>query len=234
MTDIPNTLPVHAHGLHIDDLFHEAKNWLDGSGVSSAADAEGVAKLLDAVRQARKAADEQRKVEKAPHDAAAKAVQEAWVPLLAKCDLVAATCKEALNPWQRKLDDEQRAIAEAANAEAERLRLVALEAAQGAAQTGDLSAREIADDALKAAETARKVASKADNAKPQVAGGSRAIGLRTSWIAELADARAALTHYMKVDGDELKAWILAKAQRDVNNGAREIPGILVRSERNAA
>ena len=102
----------------IDGLFAEAKNWLDGKGVHSEADATGVSKLLDAARQAKKLADEARKEEKRPHDEKVKAVQEKWKPILEKADLVAETCKAALTPWLQKVEAEKRAIAEKARREA--------------------------------------------------------------------------------------------------------------------
>src|SRR3546814_6319433 len=46
--------------------------------------ADAVGKLLDMIRQAKKAADEQRVIEKKPYDDAAKAVQTKYKPLIDK------------------------------------------------------------------------------------------------------------------------------------------------------
>lgn len=231
---IPNAPPVATHGMHIDDLWDEAKGFLDGNPISTPEEAQGVAKLLDALRTARKAADEQRKLEKAPHDLAGKAVQEAWNPLLVKCDLATGTCKDVLTPWQRKLDDEQRALADAAAEEAEKLRIAALEAARGAAQSGDLSARADADDALKAAESASKTASRLDRAKPQVAGGSRAVGLRTSYGAEITDILAFSRWAWANRRTDYEAFLNDLAEREGRRGPVEIPGLTVHTIRKSA
>jgi len=228
---IPNAPPVETHGLHINDLFDEAKHWLDGDGIKSESEAEGVAKLLDAIRQARKAADEQRKVEKAPHDAAAKAVQEAWTPLLAKCDLAAGAAKDALTPWQRAKEAEQRAEAEKARAEADRLALAAQEAF---AAGGGLEALEEAERLLKEAARAEEAAAKLDKAKPQVAGGSRAIGLRTSYRAEVTDYTAFARWAWAHRKEEYESFLNDMAAHEGRGGPVSIPGMIVHAERNAA
>jgi hypothetical protein len=230
---IPNAPPVEAHGLHIDDLWHEAKGILDGAGVQSDADAEMVAKLLDALRQAKKGADEQRALEKKPHDDAAKAVQSAWKPLLDKCDLAADTCKKALAPFLTAKEAAQRAEADRARIAAEDAQRVAQEQLR-AAQPTDLAAREQAERALKEADGATKAAARLDKSKAHAAGGSRAIGLRSYWIAELVDPVVALKHYREHQPDALKAWLVDQAQRDANAGARAIPGFAINEDRRAA
>ena len=46
--------PYEAIKAHIDDLYGEAKNWLDGAPIATAAQADEVARLLDLMRQAHK------------------------------------------------------------------------------------------------------------------------------------------------------------------------------------
>lgn len=229
-----NAPPVATHGMHIEDLFDEAKHWLDGSGVHSPEDAEGVAKLLSAIRQARNAADEQRKTEKKPHDDAAKAVQGTWAPLLAKCDLASGACKDALTPYQMKLEDEQRAIADAARDEAERLRIAALEAATGARASGSLVDREEAEIALKSADSAFKTATKLDKATPKIAGGERAIGLRTSYETEITDYTAFARWAWAQRRIEYEAFLNDLAEREGRRGPVQIPGLIVRPIRKSA
>lgn len=230
---IPNAPPVEVHGLHIDDLYDEAKGILDGAGVQTDADAEMVAKLLDMLRQAKKAADEQRATEKRPHDDAAKAVQAAWKPLLDKCDLAADVCKKALAPFLTAKEAAQREAADKAREEAEAAQRAAM-AARQAAPADDLAAREQAEAAIKRANQASKVAARLDKSKAHAVGGSRAIGLRSYWIATLVDPTAALKHYREHQPEALKAWLLEQAQRDVNAGARAIPGFAVNEDRRAA
>lgn len=230
---IPNAPPVEAMGMHIDDLYDEAKGILDGAGVKSDADAEMVAKLLDMTRQAKKGADAQRAAEKKPHDDAAAAVQTAWKPLLAKCDLVTDTCKKALAPYLEAKGAAQRAEAARIAKAAEDARNAAL-AARHAAPVSDLAAREDAERLDAIARDAEKQAARAGKTKAHATGGSRAIGLRSYWIAELVDPVAALKHYREHQPEALKAWLVDQAQRDANSGSRVIPGFAINEERRAA
>lgn len=230
---IPNAPPVQAMGMHIDDLYDEAKGILDGAGVKSDGDAEMVAKLLDMSRKARKDADEQRAVEKKPHDDAAKAVQAQWKPLLDKCDLIATTCKQALAPFLAAKEAAQRVEADRLAREAEEARQAALEARKSA-PVDDLAAREEVERLDALANAAENQAGKASKVKAHAAGGTRAIGLRSYWIAELVDPTTALKHYRDTRPEDLKAWLSEQAQRDVHAGVRSIPGFAVSEERRAA
>jgi hypothetical protein len=154
MTLSNNPPPVEAHGMHIDDLYATAADFLDGQPVENQGQAEALGKLLAAFREARTGADEQRKIEKKPHDDAGKAVQAAWNPLIEKCERAEKIAKNAIGAWQLKLEAEQRTAAvEAARvAEAER---AAAQAARDAAQGSDrLSDAEEAEAALKRAKDA--------------------------------------------------------------------------------
>ena len=59
----------------------------------------------------------------------------------------------------------------------------------------------------------------------------RAVSLRSRWIAVLSDSAAALRHYREHQPAALKAWLTEQAQRDVNAGARDIPGFTIDEER---
>jgi hypothetical protein len=225
--------PIEGHRLNVEDLYAEAKEWLDGEGIQTEGQAQEVAKLLDMLRQAHKAADAARAAEKKPHDDAAKAVQAAWKPLLDKADLAIATAKKAIAPYLERKDAEQRAIAQAAREEAARIAAQAEEAAR-AARPDDLEAQAALEATRKAAAAAERVASKADKARPNVAGAARAVTLRTTYVAELTNAKDALRFYMERQPEALKEWLLEQAQRDVNAGAHTIPGFNIREERNAA
>lgn len=228
-----NPPPVETHSLHIEDLYDNAKGILDGAGVQTEADAEMVAKLLTTLREARKAADEQRAIEKKPHDDAGKAVQTAWKPLLDKCDLAASVCKQALTPFQVRKEAEQRAIADAARKDAEE-RQAAATAALRASSATDLAAREEAEQLLKQADRATKDAARLDKARPNIAGGGRAIGLRTSYRAEVTDLLAlgkwAWTHRRA----DYEAFLIDLAERESRNGPVSIPGVIIHTERKAA
>jgi hypothetical protein len=227
-----NPPPFETWSLHIEELFEEAGNFLDGEPILTQGQADAVGVLLDALRTAKRDADAERAKEKKPHDDAGKAVQAIWKPLLDKCDLAVSTAKKALTPWLQHLDDIQREAAEKARHEAEEARLAAIEAHRAAST--DLAAAERAEELEKAAAQAQKLANRADKAKPQAMGGARAIGLRTSYAAIIDDQRALLNHYAKARPADLIAWLQDQADSDVRAGARNLPGVRVEEIRTAA
>jgi len=230
---IPNAPPLQTIGLDIDDLYDEAKNHLDGKPIETEGQAEAVATLLDRIRKARRAADDQRATEKRPHDDAAKAIQAAWKPLLDKCDLAADTCKKALTPWQLKLEEEQRQRANEARAAAEKAQREA-QAALAASRGDDLTARAEAEAKLKDADKASKLAGKLDRAKPQVAGADRAIGLRTAYRTEVTDMTAFARWAWANRREEYEAFLTDLAEREGRRGPVQIPGLIVHTIRSAA
>src|SRR5688500_5432459 len=82
----------------IDDLMLEARNYLDGNPIENEDQATAVSAILNRARRIAKDADETRKVEKRPHDDAARSVQAKWVPIISKAELAADTAKQALAP----------------------------------------------------------------------------------------------------------------------------------------
>jgi hypothetical protein len=220
MSDIGHNMPppFEACSMDIEGLYEEAKNWLDGKPIATKAQADELGKLLDMLRQSRKAADELRAIEKRPHDEAAKAVQAKWKPLV---------------PYLEKVEAEQRAAAAALAEEAARKRREAEEAA-AKVRADDLEAQAALEAQRKEAANAERAASKADKAKANVAGGARAIGLRSYFHPVITDRREALMHYIKRQPDALEAWLVEQATRDVNAGARSIPGFDIKEERTAA
>lgn len=213
----------------LDDLFLEAKNWLDGEPIANDQQAEAVSSLLNRLRRIEKDADEARKVEKKPHDDAAKAVQTRWKPIIDKADLAVGAAKQALAPWLRQVEEKQRHEAELARQEAERLAQIAREA--HAKASGNLEAAEDAERLLKTAAGAQRHASQADKARPLATGGERAIGLVDKWTPELVDACEALKHYRAKQPEDLKAWLLEQAAKDMRSGIRSIPGFTIHHER---
>src|SRR3546814_914561 len=121
-----------------------------------------------------------------------KAVQAKWTPITdekkGKYALIISVAKKALVPWLEHLEAEQRADAERKRKEADEARQAALEAERAAT---DLAAAEQAEEASRVADKAEREAAKADKAKAHASGGSRAIGLRTYYTAELVDPVAA-------------------------------------------
>jgi hypothetical protein len=211
-----------AMSLHIDTLMETAQGFLDGEPVETAEAAAIVAKLIDEGRKAGKDADNLRKEEAKPFDEGKKAVQARWKPVIDKTDLIVATAKRALLPYQMKLEAEQRERADQARREAEAARQAQIDAERAAQASADLDA-------------AQREASKADKATAAVpVEGARAISLRAVWRAEITDRRALLQHYMRTRPADLEAWLQMQADRDVHAGIRVIPGVLVKDERVAA
>ena len=70
----PEPTPFDLSKAEIESLYMEAKNWLDGEGVTTEAQAEAVSKLIDLLRKAEKAAE---KVEEAKVEEPAAEASEA-------------------------------------------------------------------------------------------------------------------------------------------------------------
>ncbi len=228
----PEPTPHDAFTAHIGDLFTEATHFLDGEPISTEGQATAVSALLDQIRKASKDADKARAEEKKPHDDAGKAVQAKWKPLLDKADLAVNAAKKALAPWLLKVEEENRAKAEAARKEAE-AKAEAAHAALAAADTSNLAAQAEAEALVKEAAKADKLATKAEGAKAHATGGARAVGLRSYFTPELTDPAAALSHYRATQPGALRAFLVTLAETDVLNGARTIPGFEVIEERRA-
>jgi hypothetical protein len=224
--------PFDAYTLEIEDLYAEATNYLDGEPIANQAQADDVSAIVNRLRKVITDADEARKTEKRPHDEAAKAVQAKWKPLLDKADLAASTARNALAPFLKKQEDAQQAAAEALRKEAEEKAEAAAQAAQDMAPdnlAGQAWLRAARDEAAAIGKAAQKAAKGRVHAK----GGERAIGLRSAWTPVLSDSCAALKHYRARQPEELKAWLLEQAEKDVRAGARIIPGFTITEDRKA-
>jgi len=219
--------------LHIDDLFETAQGFLDGEPIANQETADLVNKLIDDARQARKAAEERRKLEAKPFDDGKAAVQALWTPLTdekkGRCALIIDTAKRALTPWLNKLEEEQREKARLAREDADKAAAAAREALQASI---DLEARERAEALLEEAKKAERVATKAEKTKAHAKGGEgRATGLTSTWTAKMIDRRAALMHYISESPMRVQAFLQELAESDVRMGARAIPGFEITEER---
>jgi hypothetical protein len=235
----PEATPFEAIRVHISDLMEEARNWCDGTPVETQAQADEVSRLMEEFRRAHQAADEARKAENKPFDDGKAAVQEKYAPLIADTKAVRGmtvraidALKAALTPYLRKLEDEKRAAALAAQEAAAEAARIASEAMRAAAPS-DLTAREEAEAKVAEAAQAQADATKAAQDRAHAKGGSRATGLRSYWSPALTDAQAALRHYVTTDPDAVKAFLLQLAVSDVAAGKRTIPGFTITEERRA-
>jgi hypothetical protein len=230
----PEESPYDAMKIHIEDLFLEATNFLDGDPVTTQEMADAIDAIKAKALEAEKDGDELRKAEAKPFDDGKKAVQERWNPLVhketGKCRLIVQTCAKALAPYLKVKQD-------ALDAEAARQRKIADDLAEEArlaratAPASDLTARVEADAALQAAADAQKQADRATNARAQAKGGKRATSLRDVWTPVLVEPKEALRHYMQAQREELLNWLLSQAEKDVRIGKREIPGFRIDHDR---
>ena len=226
--------PFEAHKADIDDLYDEAKNWLDGEPIKTQAQADDVASLVDRLSKAWKAADDARDTEKRPHLEAGNAVQAKYKPILTKAETAKAVAKKAQEVWLKKLRDEQTAIARKAAEEAEVAARTAVEAVQAANEAGDLSAREQAETLVDQAKDLLQEAKVAEKAKPQAKSqfGARAMGLRSVWTPTLTDGVLAMRHYWLIPERraEIEALMLDMARKDVRASVRVIPGFDIKED----
>ena len=228
----PPATPFDECQSRIGDLYMEAKNWLDGEAVETQEQADALSKLLDDIRKAGKEADEHRKVEKKPHDDAAKAVQAKWKPLLDDCERAADAAKKALTPFLQAQEAERRAKAEAARREAEETMRAAQEALRASIGV-NLESRQNAEELLSEAKRAEAAAARAEKDKAKATGGARAVSLRTTYRAEVTDYREFAKWVWTHDPAALNAWLDEHAARLVRAGRRDVPGVTVHEEQGA-
>lgn len=212
----------------------EASAWFDGKPIENQAQADDVAKLIDAGRKAEKQFDAARKAEKDPHDKAAKAVDAAWKPVITDAKRIVEIGKGAQTPWLMRLEAEKRAKEEAARKEAE---TAAEEARRLAAEAdGSLAAAKARDAAIEEARRAEAVALRAatDKAGAKGSGMARTISLRTTYRSQVTERRALLNHIAVTDPESLTAFIEEWAAKAVRAGARELPGVHIYEEKAAA
>ena len=229
----PPVDPFEAFTTTLGDDLIEAQNWADGQPIETQAQADELSFLIDRLRKDARAADEARAVEKKPHDDAAKAVQAKWKPLLDRADKAVTALKATLGVFLGAQEAAKQEAARQAREEAERASRAAAEAARAADAT-DLRAQEHADAMLRAAEEAAKGASRAERDKAQATGGTRAMGLRTVWRVELADELEAVRTMWRLHREEMVAYALQLAQRDIREGKRTLAGFTVTEDRAVA
>lgn len=231
----PEPTPFELSRQEIDDLYDEAKHWCDGEPVDNAGAAEKVSLLIDKIRKAAKTADERRIAEAKPHDDAKREIQTRYNTLIGdtkstgkgKAVLAVETAKAALVPWLKRLEEEQRAAAEVARIAAEEAQAEAIAAMRAAREASDLEAREAAEALAQVAKAADKIATAAENTKAHATGGTRAMGLRTTYRAEMTDAKALAAYVWTNHRAEMVEWLTGFARRLVAGGNHKIPGVTI-------
>jgi len=214
----------------IDDLFDEAKNWADGEPITTPEMAEAITALYDGLHEAGKSAEALRVAEKAPLDLQVDAIQARYNPYVQAKRGKVAMGKDALGvlltAWRT---EQQRIAAEAARVAREEADAIIKEAEEAIrASAGNLVEREAAEQTLQFARTADKFARRSEKAA------TTGTGLRTVWVATLADPEAALEWAYGRDPARFLALVQQMADEAVRSGVRVVPGFEVKEEKKAA
>ena len=221
----------------IEDLYDEAKQWLDGEPVTTQDQANALNTLETRIREAAKEAEALRKSEVKPFDDAKAEIQERFNTLIGETKTVTgktvmaiAAIKGALRPYLLELDRIQREAAAKARAEAEKAEQAALVAMQ-TRSADNLAEREDAERLLAEAKALDAAASKAESAKAHAKGEGRATGLRSEWRAQMNNQRDAAAWAWTAYRDELMVFVQSRADKEVRAGARAIPGFTIIEEK---
>lgn len=214
----------------IEDLYGEAKQWLDGEPVTAKDQAEALNTLETKVRDAAKEAEKRRKEEAKPFDDGKAEVQARYKPVQAKADAALDAIKAALKPYLLELDRQQREAARLAKEEADKKMAEALEAVRHR-DAANLQSREDTEAKIAAAKAAEEAARKADKAKAHAKGDGRATGIRTVYRAQMDNPREAAAWVWNERNDELMVFVQDMADKAVRAGARSLRGFNVIEEK---
>jgi len=226
----PEPTPFEAVASEINDLYGEAKLWLDGEKVTTQEQADALNTLEGRVRKAAKLAEENRKAEAKPFDDGKAEVQARYKPVLSKTDDAIAAIKAALKPYLLELARQQEEAARIAREEADHKRAEAL-AAVAAREDDNLESREEAERKIADAKAADEAARKAANAKAHAKGDGRATGLRTVKRAVMVNEHEAAAWVWMNRRAELMEFTQGLADKAVRAGATEIKGFIVVEEK---
>jgi len=233
----PPVTPFDEIKARIEDLYEEAKQWLDGEPVTTQDQANALNTLENRIREVAKEAEALRKGEVKPLDDAKAEIQERFNALIGetkaitgKTVMAIAAIKSALKPYLLELDRIQREAAAKAREEAEKAERAALVAMQ-TREADNLAQREEAERLVSEAKALNAAASKAEDAKAHAKGDGRAAGLRSVWVAKMNSPFDAAAWAWKVHRDELTVFVQGLADRDVRAGARVISGFNIIEDR---
>lgn len=222
---------------NIDDLYDEAKQWLDGTPIETQEQADAVNTLKASIKDAIKAAEAARVKEIEPHKAKVDEIQGRYNELIGSNKSVTGiaikaeqACNDALRPYLVALQKKQEEEARAAREEAARKQAEAMEAMRQR-DAANLAQREEAERLVKEAKAAEDAARKAENVKAHAKGDGRATGLRTVYRAVITDNKEAAAWVWVERNAELMAFVQEQADKAVRSGARSIRGFNVIEEK---
>ena len=214
----------------IEDLYEEAKQWLDGEPVTKQQQADALNTLQTRIREAAKEAEKNRKAEAKPFDEGKAEVQARYKPVLSKAEEAESAVKAALKPYLQALQKKQEEEAKKAREEAARKQQEAIEAMRQR-DASNLESREQAERLVKEAIAADEAARRAEKAKAHAKGDGRATGLRTVYRAVMVNERDAAAWVWNMRRDELMAFIQDQADKAVRAGSRNLMGFNVIEEK---
>ncbi|UFM64208.1 hypothetical protein LOS78_01675 [Paracoccus sp. MA] len=214
-------------------------DWIKLPKIENEEQAQKANDFLAQVRKVEKEAEAERKVQKAPHDARAKAVDVAFKrltdplskivgPVKAKLLAFAEAKAEAERLEKARRAEEARKAAE----EAERLKAQAEE-------RGDVFGQAEAEAAAKDAEKmARSAAKETKTQVKSATGGGRTMAVRTSYVATIENMNKAFGWFRDHEryGQAMRELMvrMAEAERRSAEGVNEIPGVIFTEERSIA
>lgn len=186
-----------------DNLSAKAQEFIDASNhwkkageVTTEHQAGQLTDQIDGLRGLYKKVDTARKEAKQPHDAAGKAVQDAFNPILTKLKRAADALKPMLADYATKKAEAEAEAKRKAEEEARKKAEEAAAALKAAEESGDIGAQVDAEEAAKAAEEAAKKASEPTKTNVKSAtGAGRTMALRTQKEVEVTNVRVLFMHF---------------------------------------
>lgn len=223
--------------IHIEDLYEEARQWLDGTPIETQEQADAVNTLKASIKDAIKAAEDARVKEIEPHKNKVDVIQTRFNELIGKNKSVTGiaikaeeACNAALRPYLLELQKRQEEAARIAREEAAQKQAAAIEAMRQRDAT-NLAQRDEAERLVKEAKIAEDAAKKAEGVKAHAKGEGRATGLRTVHRAVMVDKKDAAAWVWVFHNDELMGFVQALADKAVRSGARTIKGFDIVEEK---
>lgn len=204
------------------DTLAEVENWTDGSEVENQGQLDATDDLLKDLKAARKAVDVARDKETKPLHEAWKAAVAAWKPTQDDLDRLVKCLVSAQAPFKDRLAKEKVDAARKAREEAD-AKAEAARQAHIAANAASIEDQRKADELLKAAEKATRLASRAEKDTVK--------GMRTVQRYQINDYRAALHYIAREDRDAMTDFITSYVAR--NFKIRQIDGVEVTTEKEA-
>jgi hypothetical protein len=210
--------------------------WLDLKEIASAEQAEKLTDFVGGARKVYKAVDELRKRAKAPHDAAAKAVQDAFTPLLDRLEAAVKKVKPLQTAWLLKLEEIDRQRRAEAAAEARRKAEEAERLASQAQSRNDIAGEVRAAELQKEADKLQKLANRTDGPKAASAtGGGRTMALRDQRSAEITNINLLFVHFR--EAPEVRDVLQRLANAEIRSSqwdGKDLPGTTTKTEKVAA